>query len=1021
MKTKLIINLMLMLTTCLGMYAQGKTVSGTVKDTDGFTVPGANIIIKGTGNGTISDLDGNYTLSNVAINDVLVFSFVGLEAKEIVFKGQQPLDVVLESSAIALQEVVAIGYGVKKKSVVTGSISSLDADELLKAKPANPVNALNGRVSGVTVIKGSGQPGAVPKLVIRGVGTNGNSSPLFVIDGLPMSDMNSVNPNDIKSMEVLKDATSTAIYGARGANGVVLITTKKGKKGQTSLSYDGYFGWSSVQRRPTMLNTDQYITLMQEFYRNDNLPYPSTMPTKNEGIDTDWLGALFNTAPVTEHNVTATMGSEKGSTLLSLGYLDQNGIMGGDKSYFTRYSVRSNSQYDINDYVTVGANVNYNFIDRNTIGSGKNGFNILQYAFQMDPATPVYDEVNGDSYGYGMSHVPFSRMWNPLAHLEIASNGKTQQQKFYGNAYIEITPIKNLVFKSDVGANINTLQARSYAPSYEHNMQINDKTMVQQNSNTSVAWQWENTLRYQRAFGEHDLSVLLGTTASRNNYNFLKGSRQNMPEEALRNPNYWYLNAGDVNSATNEGGANPTHSIYSVFGRLSYNYAERYMTEFVIRRDGSSNFGHKNRFATFPGVSVGWNVSNEKFWKLKDFQTLKLRLSWGQNGNEAISPFSYTSIIGNMKYYTFGMSQSVTPGSAPNSLVNSDVKWETSEQINFGADFGLFKGKIRGSVDLFRKTTKDLLFRPTLESVRGNIAAFQNVGKIANEGVEFQLTYRTNINKVNLSLSGNASYLQNEVIKIGNSNGYLEGGMWRNGGIRITRMEEGFPIGYFYGYKTNGIFQNEADIQNYKNSEGKVIQPNAKPGDFKWFDRNDNGRVDSDDRVNIGNPWPKWTYGATISADWNGFDFNMFLSGKADFDVFTAQYRGESYGKANLPSFYLDRWQKDGDITSVPRLSVKNANGNFSKPSDFYVYDGSYLKIGGIEVGYSFPEKWIKSALLSKARVYVAVDNVATFTNYPFLDPEVGSVGDNNILETGIDYSMYPLARTFRVGFNLKF
>ncbi|MCA4599130.1 TonB-dependent receptor [Bacteroides xylanisolvens] len=1005
------------------LYAQTAKVTGLVQDSEGFPLIGVNVLVKGTTNGGITDFDGNFILSSVSKGAVLVFSYVGYDSKEVIYKGESKLHVVLESSSLLLNEVVAIGYEVKKKSVVTGAISSLNSDELLKARPANAVNALNGRVSGVNVVTNSGQPGSAPKLVIRGVGTNGNSNPLYVIDGLPMDDMNSLNPNDIESMEILKDATSAAIYGARASNGVVLITTKKGKKGKTSLSYDGYYGFSSVQKVPDMCNAEEYMMLMKEFAANDKAEVGNGIHVEPTGHDTDWFDEIFNTAPVTEHNLTATFGSDKGSSLISLNYLNQEGIIGESKSFFKRYTARFNGSYTINKHITVGGNINYTYRDRSGINTGTNGWNPIQYAYNIDPTTPVYDENSGDNLGYGVANTGYGRMWNPLAFMEQSSTGKNVTQHIFGNTYAEVTLLKDLVIRTDFGINHKNIRTRSYSPSYYHDVQnSSDKTTVNQGSNSNSSWQWENILRYKKQFANHNLSILLGTSASEDLYETLSGSRNNLPSEAIGNEWYWYLDAGDVMTATNKGSANPRHSMFSYFGRLSYNFAERYMAEVVVRRDGSSNFGPSNKYATFPGFSLGWNVSNEKFWNVKNFDSLKLRFSWGQNGNERISAFSYTSIIGNKYNYTFGASPTIYVGSAPNSLLNPDVHWETSEQFNVGADMTFFGGMLRGSIDWFKKDTKDLLFQPTLESIRGNDSAYKNMGKISNKGLEMQFTFRKQIGEVALNVSANASYLKNKVVNIGNANGYLDGGLWRET-TNVTRMQEGYAMGYFRLYKVLGIFQTPEEVQNYKNDKGVVIQPNAVPGDFIWQDTDGNGVIEEADRIDCGNPWPKWTYGLNLGAEWRGFDFNMFLTGKAGFHVYASWFRSEGYGRANLPTFYLDRWTKEGDNKGVPRLSIKDPNENFIKPSTFFLYDASFLKIGSIELGYSFPQKWIEKVLLTKARVYVTVDNVATFTSYPFMDPEIGDMrgSGNNVLENGMDYGTYPQARTFRFGVSLAF
>ncbi len=1018
-----------LLASCVSMVsmvavAQTDTVNGVVKDQDGLELIGATVVVKGTTHGTITDFNGQFVLNEVPAGSTLEISYVGYVSQDIKYTGQKNLVIELQPSFTALDEVIAVGYEMKKKSVVTGAIGSVNSDDLGQAKPANVLSALNGRVSGVNVTTSSGQPGSTPKLIIRGVGTNGNSNPLYVIDGLPMGDMNSVNPSDIESLEVLKDATSAAIYGSRASNGVVLITTKKGKKGESSLTYDGYYGINRAQHIPDMMNAQEYVTMVNEFARNDgNSAVPDGVTGELTGHDVNWFDELFNEAPVMQHNLTASFGSDKGSSLLSINTLNQNGIIGENESQFNRYTVRLNSSYDINKYVRIGVNTNYVNSSSRGVSMGTNGWNPVQYAFNMEPTIPVLDPDSDDSLGYGTSDTGYGRMWNPLAFLGQSGQAINTTNHFYGNVFAEVTLLKNLIFKTDYGIDHKNTQRRQFAKAFYHTgMNNNPKSGVSQNSSHSENWQWENTLRYQFEVGKNQVSLLAGTSASEDYYESLSGSRNNMPEEAIGNEAYWYLDAGDVMTSTNSGSASAVHTMFSYFGRASYNYDERYMAEFVIRRDGSSNFGPQNKFGTFPGASLGWNVSRESFWKIRNFDSFKLRGSWGRNGNERISPFSYTAVVGNNYSYTFGDTPSVSVGSAPNNLVNPNVKWETSEQTNLGADMMFLGGAITASVDWFDKRTKDLLFRPSVESVYGNEAAYQNLGEISNKGWEFQTTGHLNAGDLNLSLSLNASYLKNEVIKIGNTNGYLDGGFWRET-TNITRMEEGYPMGYFHLYKTDGVFATQAEADAYKNADGAKIQPEAQAGDLKWVDINGDGEITDADRTDCGNPWPKWTFGANLTAAYKGLDLTMFLSGKADYKIFGAHYRNEGYGKMNLPTFYLDRWQKEGDVTNIPRFSVKDPNGNYAKPSDFYLFDGSYLRISSLELGYSLPSSVLNKVLLKKARIYVAADNLATFTSYPFLDPEVGDMrsSGNNVLENGVDYGVYPMASTFRLGVQINF
>ncbi|WP_282035802.1 SusC/RagA family TonB-linked outer membrane protein [Saccharicrinis aurantiacus] len=1015
----------------LAQQENNVTVTGIVKDDTGATLPGVAIQIKGTTTGTITDIDGKYTISNLSGDEVLVISFVGMQTQEISISGKTKIDVTLSPDAVGLEEVIAVGYGVKKKSVVTGSISSVSSEDLVQSKPSNINSALNGRAAGVIVSPVSGQPGASPQVNIRGVGTNGNSNPLYIIDGLPMSDMNAVNPNDIESMEVLKDATSAAIYGARAANGVILITTKKGKAGQSTLTYDGFYGVQNAYHVPDMMNSDQYINMVKQFHDNDNPDqvgaYPDWIQSLDPSINTNWFDEVTEPAKVTEHNITATFGSDKGSTLLSIGYRDQDGIIGGDNSYFKRYSARVNTTHNVKEWLTVGANMNVQHIDKASISMGVNGYNTAGYAFMMDPTTPPHagpgtafpDYPNYDERGYGVTASNATRMWNPLHFMEVQDgNRENKTDRLYGNTYLQIEPIKNLIIKTDFAANISNNSNKKYTPAYNHRpSQVNNFNEISQNSSRNTFWQWENTITYSHSFGDHNLSGLLGTTASENTYAQMGGSRQKLPGfEAENNPNWWYLDAGDVATATNTGKANAMHALASIFGRVSYDYRNKYMAEVVVRRDGSTNFGPNNRYAVFPGVSAGWNISNEDFWDLANFDVLKVRASWGQNGNEAIDPFSYTSIISNDYFYMLGTNTTILPGSAPQNLINENVRWETSEQFNVGVDMVFYGGKLRGNIDYYTKNTKDLLLTPIMEDIRGNDIPYYNIGEVSNKGLEFQVTYRTKIGEVDFGVSANASYLKNEVVAVGNENGFIDGGQWRTNAEYTTRMEVGKPMGYFYGYKTLGVFQNQQEIDNYKYSDGTLIQPNAKPGDLIYKDTDGEGGITDNDRTDIGNPWPKWTYGLNLNAGWKGIDFSMFITGKADLDVMACHYRSELYGDVNLPTFYNDAWQKEGDNTNFPRL----ANGNFQKPSDIFMYDASYLKIGTLELGYTLPKAWTDQVKLSNVRFSVAMDNVAIFTKYPFFDPEVGAMEDD-VLTTGLDRSIYPQARTTRVGLTVNF
>ncbi len=1009
------------------------TITGTVKDDVGIPLPGVTVRVKGTTTGTITDLEGKYTMNNIPEDAILLFSFIGMLPQKIAVNGQTSIDLTMQEDTVGLEEVVVVGYGVKKKSVVTGAISSLSSDELLQSKPSNVSSALNGRASGVVVSPASGQPGTTPSVTIRGVGTNGNSSPLYIIDGLPMGDMNAVNPNDIESMEVLKDATSAAIYGARAANGVILITTKKGKAGQSTFTYDGFTGVQNAYNVPEMMNSEQYINMVKQFHDNDNPNeagnYPDWIKALNPDIDTDWFDEITQTAPITEHNLTATFGGKKGSTLLSLSYRTQDGIIGGDEASFERYSARINTNQKVKDWFTIGANVNVMHMNRNILPTWLNSWNVAHKAFSMEPTSPIYagpgtdyPDMPYDDRGYAVTTAPALIGHNPIHFMKIVGSNNTRKTDlFYGNAFVKIEPVKNLIIKTDIAANIGNTNNKNFTPAYYHNSyHQQESSLIEQNSNRSTFWQWENTITYTYSFGGHNLSSLLGITASENHYQMISGTRNNLPEIADNNSDWWYLNAGDVATAMNNGTANARHAIASIFGRVSYDYKNKYMMEVVIRRDGSTNFGPQNKYAVFPGVSAGWNISSEDFWKVEHFDILKLRASWGQNGNEAISPFSFTSIMGNDYYYVFGNNPLILPGSVPNTLVNPDVRWETSEQFNVGADMTFYNGKLRANIDYYTKKTKDLLLEPVIENVRGNDTPFYNVGEVSNHGVEMQISYNINIGDVQLGINANASYLKNEVISVGNDNGYIEGAERLVKNEIATRMQEGYPLGHFIGYKTRGIFQNQEQINSHAYADGTLIQPDASPGDLIFEDLDGQGGITSDDRTMIGNPWPKWTYGLNINVMWKGFDFSTFFTGKLDLDVMDGFYQPNYYGSSNMPAFYTEAWKQEGDNTNIPRFTATDPNQNNILNSDFFVYDASFLKIGTVEFGYTFPRNILDKVKLSRIRIYAAMDNVAIFTKYPFFDPEVGAMG-NNILSTGIDHAVYPQGRTSRIGITVDF
>ncbi len=1015
-------------------FAQNATVKGSISDSMGPMI-GASVSVDGTQIGTVTELDGTFTLPNVPTDGTLTFSFIGYKSQSLPYVANKTYNVILEEDLTSLDEVIVVGYEVKKKSVVTGAIGGIDAEDLSKSKSTNAVSALSGRVSGVNVMTSSGQPGTTPDLIIRGVGTNGDSSPLYVVDGLQMSDLATINPNDIESMEVLKDATSTAIYGARGANGVVLVTTKKGKEGRTSLTYDGYYGVQTARYMPELLNSEEWVdyttTAHYNSYDAESAALILSTVCLDTSVNTDWLDVITDPAAIQQHNITISTATEKTSSIVSFGYLDQYGVIGGnnadvgnDKSHYTRYTLRLNSSYKVTDYLTAGANVNLAYIKSGSISTAPNYNNPYKDGLYMEPTVPVYG-YNADDQGFSTTTTGSPKGSNPVSGLYSYSEADNNRTNISANMWLDIQPTKDLTFRSSMTGTLNNVYNRSFSPAYYHTTNQNRASNELTNtSNLSIGWQWENTALYRKSLGEHNFSLLMGQSALQSDYQYFTAYRSDLADESTTNENYRYLDAGDVSTSTNEGAASATHTMTSYFARLSYNYKEKYMVEGVVRRDASSNFGPENKWGTFPGASVGWNVHNEDFWDVEAINALKVRASWGQNGNESIDPFSYTSMMTTQYNYPFG--DEYLYGTTTDSTVNEDVKWETSEQIDFGVDLSFFGGKLTATADWYKKTTKDLLFQTTVSAVQGsNSTAYYNIGQVSNKGFEFMVSYRDNIGDLNYNVSVNMSTLKNNTDFINNEIGYITGGNDTNLTYDLTRMEAGHEIGYFYLFKTDGIFQSQEEIDAYINENGDMYQPDAVPGDYKWVDVDGDGDVDDDDRTDCGSGWAKMTYGASLNLDYKGFDFSVQLVAKTGLKVYPGHLSPQAIGVNNSIKAIADRmWSETNTSGKYARLttSAGDTNDNWTKPADVMLENGNFLNINVMELGYSLPTNLLNKLQLTQVRVYVAVDNPFMFKSYYGSTPELSSQSSTaDILSTGIDYLTYPSSRTSRVGLTVTF
>lgn len=1043
---------------------QQVNLTGRVTDENGEPVIGANISVPGTTTGTVTDYDGYYALT-VPKGSTLRFSYIGYLDREYNITSQTQLNVQLLEDTEVLDELIVVGYGVQRKSVVTAAISKVTAEELNVTRPSRVEDALKGKVSGVQITQSSGQPGSDSKVRIRGIGTINNSEPLYIVDGMIVGGgINYLNPVDIESVEILKDAASAAIYGARAANGVILVTTKKGTKGKASVNYDVSYGWQNPWKKREILNAEEYMVIMNEMQLNDgNLPRYNNEQVMGAGVGTDWQDETFYyNAPVQNHQVSVSGGSDDLLYFLSFGFFDQAGIVGGnyDKSNYRRYSLRSNSTYTVFEAddrsflnkVTVGANIGYSRDKSTGIETNSEYGSILGSALTFSPLVSVYaDEAtaagilaqyphavtDGDRV-FSLPPAGFQEIANPVAMLHQPSAGFNNSDKFVSSFWGELQILPELKFRTTYGADLAFWGYDSYTFPYFLATQGKDQqfSTVQSEMNRGYSWQLENYLSYAKSFNEvHNLSAVAGVSASRYRYRNLGGNDRDLLETSPSKAN--------INSAIADrqlerawggtGGYDFTGTA-SYFGRVDYNYAERYMLQATMRRDGSTSFGPNNKWGVFPSFSVGWNMTNEAFMANRPewFDYMKLRFSWGKNGNDRIGNFLYTSLMNGGQNYYFGggyqvneadpakvgeITGSMQYGSSPGYIPNPNVKWEESVQTDLGLEARFLNSRLTFGFDYFVKATNDMLMYQPIPSYVGLGAPIANVGDMENRGVEFELGWKNSAGDFNYFIAANASYLQNKLINLGNETGeqiYENAGASGVGSYVKGMNGEVFP--YFYGFKTDGLFQSQAEVDGYVNGEGARLQPTAKPGDVRFVDHNGDGTISDDDKTKIGKGAPDWTYGLTLGADWKGFDANLFFQGTYGNDIFDFAQRGD-IPAANRPAWILDRWHGEGTSNRMPRMTSANPNSNW-RSSDLYIKDGSYVRLKSAQLGYTLPDALTKKISIQRLRLYVSADNLLTFTGYDGFDPEIASGGYTTI---GIDRGIYPQARTISLGANISF
>ncbi len=1045
---KILATLILLLSTMGLAWAQEVQVRGTViSASDGEPMIGVSIVAKGTGRGVSTDLDGQYLIT-VPSNAALTFSYVGYHPQTINVDGRSVINVTMTEDTQVLDEVVVVGYGVQKKSVVTAAIAKVSEDDLNFTAPVRVDNALKGLASGVTVSSSSGQPGAASRVRVRGIGTINNSDPLYIVDGMPIEGgIDYLNPSDIASIEVLKDAASGAVYGARAANGVILVTTKTGKVGKTQVTYDFSYGWQRPWKKRDVLNAYEYATMINEGRLNAGMAPKYDNPAQY-GEGTDWQDVVFyNDAPVMNHQVSISGATERINYLLSLGYYTQDGIVGGNygRSNYERLTLRSNNSYILFDdsksrnwlnSFKITANLSYARIKNTSIDANSTWGSVLASALSLSPILTVYEsdpQSQYDMYADNTFYAPvygkdgqlfmipgteYQEMVNPIASLSLPGT-KYWTHKFVANFIGELQIWDGLKYRISYGADLSFWGGDGHTVNFYlgSNNHSSGKTSVTSYSDRGTVWQLENLLSYDNSIGAHNFSVILGQSAKEDRgYYYLSGTRYGMIDETGLKAWIDYCNGLQENGEMSvSGGKNPKATLSSLFARLSYNFDERYMLQATVRRDGSSRFGSNNHYATFPSVSVGWNITNEHFLESRPlwFTSAKLRASWGKNGNENIGNFAYTVLTSSSNNYIFGASESLTSGVKASGLANPDLKWEESTQTDVGMDFGFFNNALTFTIDYYDKRTNGMLMYMNIPSYVGESKPYGNVGKMKNNGVEMDINFNYHIADFQFFVGGNLSYVHNKLIEYGNETGWANLDSFQGTGT-ITRAENGKPFPFFYGFKTDGIFQNQAEIDAYKATTTPLNGYDIQPGDVRFVDVNGDGVVDENDKTDLGKGMPDWVYGFKLGGNWKGIDLSMMWQGTIGNKVFDATRRLDATA-SNLPSYFLNRWTGEGTSNKYPRF-VQGDSYNW-QASDLYIYDGSYLRLKNIQLGYTLPQKWTRKVFVQNFRVYVAAENLLTFTKYHGYDPEISSGGTS----LGVDYGVYPQAKTWTVGCQVSF
>ena len=982
----------------LSAQIQGKSITGNIVDKKGDPLVGVTVSLKGSTIGTTSDANGKFSLGIEKIkNPVLVVSYIGFQTQEITPQ-TNPISVVLLEKTEQLEQVVVIGYGTQRKKDLTGSIAVVKTDEIKSLSVPSTSDALQGRAAGVQVIS-SGVPGSDATIRIRGTGTINNSDPLVVIDGVPVSGgLNQINKDDVESLQILKDASATAIYGSRGANGVVIVTTKHGATGTSKINFNYTFGVQQATNMVKMLNASQFAALHNDILGNAGLAVnPAYANPATLGTGTDWLGNLMCTAPVQNYSLSFSGGGEKTSYYFSGNYYDQQGIV--INTGYKRFTLQLNTETKVTSKLKIGNSLTLNN-DLKTSGDYS-----IRNAMLALPTQPVFRD-NGTYSGPISQPLYDGDITNPIGLAKTVENS-TKGYNLLGNLYGEFEIYQGLKFKSSIGLQANFWDSRTWAPKYQWDTSKKENSYLGQQYNKSLLWVWDNTLTYDRTIGKNRINLMAGTSAQENRYNFINGSVQNFASD-----NTQQLSNGTLQPTV--GGNTSSWALFSLMGRVNYSYADKYLLTATVRRDGSSRFGEGNKYGVFPSASLAWRISEEDFLKnVKFINDLKLRVGYGVTGNQEIGNYSFASALNTVKY---NFNNTIVSAVVPTVMPNPFVKWEEQHQANIGFDTKVLNERIELIVDAYIKQTDKMLVPMSVPVSTGYSDIYVpsiNAGKMENKGIEITLNTRNLTGKFTWNTSANVSFNRNIVVSINDTIPMSSGSIGLNQNLAL--IQAGQPINFFYGYKTDGIFQTQHEVDSHAlQVPGNDPYSRTSPGDIRFRDLNHDGVINDKDRTYLGSPNPTFTFALNNTFGYEGFDLSIFLQGIAGNKICNAnRFWSKAMDVAqNQTTETLARWTGSGTSNTMPRAVFNDPNKN-TRPSDRYIEDGSYLRIKNVTLGYTLPKTLLKKAFISSARLYFTAQNLLTFTKYKGFDPEVGT--------NGIDNNVYPVTRTMNIGVNLGF